>query len=266
MSIDHPATPTPEPTLPELTLQHDRAVVIGALAGVALLCWSWIVPMALDMNGTMTGPSVWMMTGRWDLPHVLLLFAMWTVMMAGMMLPSAAPTLLLYASVARRGPDRAAARQRIYVLTAGYLGIWVLFSAAATLVQRALGALLILSPMMRLENRAVSGAVLLLAGVYQLTPLKQQCLISCRSPLSFIMQHWRPGTRGAFRLGIMHGWYCLGCCWALMLLLFAGGVMNLVVIAALTIFVLLEKLLPFGVYASRISGAALVGLGVWMFV
>jgi predicted metal-binding membrane protein len=206
-----------------------------------------------------------MMAGRWDLPHVLLLFAMWTVMMVGMMLPSAAPTLLLYGAVARRGPEAATARQRIYVLTAGYLGIWVLFSAAATLVQRALGTLLILSPMMRLENRAVSGAVLLLAGVYQLTPLKQQCLISCRSPLSFIMQHWRPGTRGAFRLGIMHGWYCLGCCWALMLLLFAGGVMNLAVIAALMILVLLEKVMPFGVYVGRITGVALIGLAVWMF-
>ena len=163
--------------------------------------------MARDMYGPMTGASAWMMTREWDARHVFLLWAMWAVMMAGMMLPSAAPLLLLYGA-----------------------------------------------------------AVLLLAGVYQMTPLKSVCLRQCQSPMSFFMHHWRPGVRGAFRMGIDHGAYCLGCCWALMVLLFVGGVMNLAVIAALTVFVGFEKLGPFGVHTARASGALLIGAGVWMLL
>ena len=133
-------------------------------------------------------------------------------------------------------------------------------------LQRVLSALLVLTPMMEAATATASGVLLLLAGAYQLTPLKARCLSTCRSPLSFIMQRWRPGLRGAFRMGAEHGLYCLGCCWALMLLLFAGGVMHLGVIAALTIFVLIEKMAPFGARSAPISGVALLALGVWVIL
>ena len=246
-------------------MRDRQQFVIGAVLSIATaLCWLWIVPMARDMYGSMTGPSAWMMAGAWDTKFVLLLWAMWAVMMAGMMLPSAASMLLLYATLARRG---AAARPRVplvYAAAGGYLLVWIAFSAAATLVQRIFSALLLITPMMEISSPKAGGALLGLAGIYQFTPLKMTCLGVCRSPLSFLMQHWRAGAAGAFVLGLRHGLYCLGCCWALMLLLFVGGVMNLWVIVALTLFVLVEKLAPFGEHSSRLAGATLLVLGAWM--
>jgi len=239
-------------------------LVVASLSVLTILCWAWIVPMGRDMYGPMTGASAWMMPPSWDAPHLALLFAMWTVMMAGMMLPSAAPTLLLYARVARSGDDRARTARGIYAFGAGYLVTWTLFSAAAVLLQRALTALLVLSPMMELRTRTGGAVVLFVAGVYQLTPLKRACLDACRSPAAFLVGHWRAGARGAPRMGMRHGWSCLGCCWALMLLLFAGGVMNLYTIAAITGFVLLEKLAPFGAPGGRLSGGFLIGAALWI--
>lgn len=221
--------------------------------------------MARDMYGTMLGSSAWMMTSTWDVPHLLLLWAMWAVMMTAMMLPSAAPLVLLYAGGlrARAVPD---AGRQIYAMGAGYVLVWALFSVGATVLQRALSSALVLTPMMEPATPAVAAAVLAIAGLYQLTPLKLRCLRVCRSPLSYLLQHWRSGAAGAFRLGLNHGLYCLGCCWALMLLLFAGGVMNLVVIVALTVWVLFEKFAPFGEQTARASGIALLALAVWTVV
>jgi predicted metal-binding membrane protein len=222
--------------------------------------------MARDMYGPMTGPSAWMMTATWDLRYTLLIWAMWGVMMAGMMLPSASPMLLLYGTTARRGSDPGSAVGRVAAMASGYVLVWLLFSAGATLLQRIASRLLLLTPMMEPARPWVGGVLLVAAGAYQFTPLKAACLGACRSPLSFIMQRSRPGTFGAFVMGADHGRYCLGCCWALMLLLFAGGVMNLSVIVALTAFVLIEKLAPFGVHSGRLAGVALIGLGLWMFL
>jgi predicted metal-binding membrane protein len=203
-------------------------------------------------------------------PHtttdIALTFAMWAVMMAGMMLPSASPMLLLYSATARRGSQPGSAVVRVTAMAIGYLLVWVLFSAGATLLQGIASRLLLVTPMMETATPLAAGILLIAAGAYQFTPLKMACLRACRSPLSFVMQRWRSGTLGAFRMGVDHGRYCLGCCWALMLLLFAGGVMNLWVIAALTVFVLVEKLAPFGVHSGRLAGVALIGLGFWMFV
>lgn len=245
----------------------DRRLLAGLFA-ITLVCWLWIVPMARDMYGAMNGPSAWMMTTTWDATHVALLWAMWAVMMAGMMLPSAWPLLLLYAAVARRRQDAGSAHHmmNVYAMAAGYLLVWIAFSAGATVLQRALSRLLLLSPMMEIATPAGAALVLLLAGVYQLTPLKTACLVSCRSPISFITQSWHEGTIGAVRMGIEHGIYCLGCCWALMLLLFAGGVMNLYVIAALTGLVLVEKLAPFGLQTSRVIGVVLIALAVRLLI
>jgi predicted metal-binding membrane protein len=223
--------------------------------------------MARDMYGPMTGASAWMMTATWDLRHLTLLWAMWAVMMTGMMLPSATPLLLTYGVAARRSAtDGRAASRQIYALAAGYLAAWALFSLGATALQRLLAALLVVSPMMEASSPVAGAALLFVAGVYQLTPIKHACLRTCQSPMGFLMSRWRAGTAGAFRLGLEHGMVCVGCCWALMLLLFAGGVMNLMVIAALTALVAFEKLTAFGAVGARISGGLLISAALWMLV
>jgi predicted metal-binding membrane protein len=247
-------------TIVEQALRHDRAAVVLLLL-LPALCWLWIVVMARDMYGPMTGASSWMMTADWDVPHLLLLWAMWAVMMTGMMLPSASPLVLLYGAMVRRSAPRL-----IYALTAGYLFVWAVFSLGATALQRGLAALLLLSPMMEVTSAKMSGALLILAGGYQLTPIKHACLRACQSPLGYLMTRWRSGWSGAFEMGVRHGAYCVGCCWALMLLLFAGGVMNLTVIAALTAFVAFEKIVPLGPHGARISGVLLVAAGLWVAV
>jgi predicted metal-binding membrane protein len=264
---DTPAPGKRPPTLLESALRNDRTPAVVLLVLLPLVSWMWIVVMARDMYGPMTGASAWMMTAVWDAQHLALLWAMWAVMMMGMMLPSASPMLLLYGSVARRSAaGGSAASREIYAFAAGYVVVWVLFSVAATALQRLLAALLLVSPMMEVTRPAVGAALLLIAGAYQLTPLKHACLSTCQSPLGFLMSRWRSGLAGAFRMGLEHGALCVGCCWALMLLLFVGGVMNLAVIAALTALVAFEKLTPFGTRGARISGMLLMAAALWMLV
>jgi predicted metal-binding membrane protein len=253
-----------ERTSLERAVIRDRRLVLGSLLLVAGACWAWIVPMARDMYGDMTGPSAWTMTSSWSGAHLALLFAMWAAMMIGMMLPSAAPTLLVYGMVARRGDGAGDAPLRVHLFAGGYLVVWTAFSAVAALAQRAFTATDVLTPMMEARAPFASGAMLVAAGAYQLTPLKRACLSACQSPAAFLVKHWRAGRAGAFRIGLLHGWYCLGCCWALMLLLFAGGVMNLAVIAGLTTFLLLEKLMPPTFQGGRFSGVVLVAAGVYV--
>jgi predicted metal-binding membrane protein len=231
-----------------------RSPVIALLILVPLVCWAWIVALSRDMYGAMTGASAWMMTPVWDARHLFLLWAMWAVMMTGMMLPSAAPMIVL-----GRGGGRP------YFLALGYLLAWAAFSVGATALQWLLMRSFLLTPMMELSSARAGALVLVVAGVYQWTPLKRACLTTCQSPMAFLTQRWRSGSSGAFRMGIEHGASCVGCCWALMLLLFAGGVMNLTVIAALTVFVAFEKLSPFGVWGARVSGVVLLALAVLSF-
>jgi len=264
ISMGDTAAPDERPlTILESALRYDRGPLLVLLVLLPTLAWIWIVVMARDMYGPMTGASAWMMTASWDVWHLLLLWAMWAVMMAGMMLPSASPMLLLYGVVARRSAHTTTAHQ-IYALAAGYLVVWTVFSLGATALQRGLAGLLLVSPMMEATKPAVGATLLLLAGVYQWTPFKRACLQKCQSPLGFLISRWRTGFSGAFGMGFEHGAYCVGCCWALMLLLFAGGVMNLTVIAALTAFVAFEKLAPFGMHSARISGVFLMAAGLWM--
>jgi len=252
-------------TIIESALRYDRAPLLVLLVLLPVVSWAWIVVMARDMYGTMTGASAWMMTATWDVTHLLLLWAMWAVMMTAMMLPAASPMLLLYGVVARRS-SQAAAAHNVYAAAAGYLLIWSVFSFGAAALQRALATLVLVSPMMEMTDETAGAMLLFIAGAYQLTPLKRVCLRTCQSPLGFLMSHWRTGADGAFTIGIKHGAYCVGCCWALMLLLFVGGVMNLTVIVALTAFVAFEKLAPFRTDTTWISGALLVGAAVWMLV
>jgi predicted metal-binding membrane protein len=253
------------PTHLEKALTHERRLLL-LLGLIPLASWIWIAVMARDMYGSMSGAAAWMMTSVWTWPHVLLLWVMWSAMMIAMMLPTAAPLILLYAAAARRNAEPGGPARRIYALVAGYVLVWLLFSVLATALQRLLASALVLTPMMEPAAPRVGAIILGTAGLYQMTPLKRACLRACRSPLGYLMQGWRRGTAGAFRLGLAHGSHCLGCCWALMLMLFAGGVMNLLVIIALTIWVKVEKIAPFGERTATASGVVLLAIAVWMMV
>ncbi|MGH6833826.1 MAG: DUF2182 domain-containing protein, partial [Methyloceanibacter sp.] len=184
--------------------------------------------------------------------------------MVAMMLPSASPMVLLYARVARQAERQghtANAPAAIAAFASAYLALWILFSLLATAVQWGLEHLGALSAMMSSRVALLSGGLLMAAGLYQLTPLKAACLSHCRGPAQFLAAHWRPGVRGAWRMGLAHGLYCIGCCAVLMLLLFVGGVMNLLWIAGLTLFVAIEKLAPFGECAAKAMAALLVAGG-----
>jgi predicted metal-binding membrane protein len=191
---------------------------------------------------------------------------MWAVMMVAMMLPGAMPTILMFQHAVRNDPEARTPARRTFEFAAGYVVAWSGFSVVATLLQWALAQAALLSPMMVSASPWLGGAVLIAAGLYQWTPFKQACLRHCRSPLAFLVEHWQPGMPGAFRLGLRHGLHCVGCCWALMLLLFVGGVMSLLWIAGITAFVLLEKLAPYGAQGGRLSGVALLLLGAWVLV
>jgi len=202
----------------------------------------------------------------WTLGHFGMMFAMWAIMMTGMMLPSATPMTLVYASVARKASREGTPVAPVAAFVAGYLFMWTLFSLGATVAQWGLERAALLSPMMVASSPALGAALLVGAGIYQLTPFKDACLEHCRSPAHFIAAHWRPGTLGAIRLGIVQGAYCLGCCWVLMGLLFFGGVMNLLWIAAITLFVLLEKAVPYGAGGGRWAGVAMILFGVLVYL
>jgi predicted metal-binding membrane protein len=212
--------------------------------------------MMADMGMTMDVP--------WTAADVFLTFAMWAVMMIGMMAASAAPVILLFAAMRRH---RAAQRWPLVVFAfgTGYLLVWIGFSAGAALAQWALRSAAMLTPMMKTSSARLGGVILIAAGVYQLTPFKGACLTHCRSPLGFLMSRWRDGTAGALRMGIEHGTYCLGCCWALMGVLFVVGVMNLVWVAGMAIFVLAEKIAPSGALVARVGGAAMITAGALLW-
>lgn len=253
------------PTAVEALLRRERLSYLAGPLAAAALAWLWLIPAALDMYGSMSGLSMWMMAAHWDLRYGALIFLMWTVMMAAMMLPSLAPALLLYGGICRA--DRAAGSPtlRVYAFAAGYMLAWTAFSAAATLLQWQLFQHGLLSMMMELSDTRISALALILAGIFQLTPLKQSCLSHCRSPAAFISEHWRGGAGGGLRLGLHYGLFCLGCCWALMAVLFVCGVMNLAFIVLISVLVLLEKSTQRGAMAARIIGAVLIGSGVYIF-
>lgn len=197
----------------------------------------------------------------WGSSDFLFIFLMWTIMMVGMMVPTAIPTTLVYSAVARKAAGQGAVVAPTLVFVAGYVTVWTMFSLGATLAQWGLDRAALLSPMMVTTSPAIGASLLIVAGLYQLTPLKRACLSHCRSPAHFISAHWRPSTSGAFRMGIEHGTYCLGCCWLLMGLLFVGGVMNLLWIAVIAVFVLLEKIVPHETLPARVGGLTMILTG-----
>ena len=247
-------------TLLESALRRERLLVTAGLLLVVALSWAYLLSGAgmMEEMGEMLMP---MSSGPWTPGHALVVLVMWAVMMAAMMLPSAAPMILLHATLARRHSERGEPAVASGAVAAGYLAVWAAFSGAATLLQYGLEQAALLSPMMQTTSRVLAGGVLVAAGLYQWTPFKQACLRHCRSPLDFVMTYWRPGARGAFAMGLRHGAVCVGCCWLLMLLLFVGGVMSLAWIAGIALFVLVEKLSPAGHWLGRAAGVLLVAWG-----
>lgn len=253
----------------ESTLRHDRAVVVVALVGISAAAWIYMVREARGMVDTgvcecmgmaMSGPDV----RPWSTAEIIPLFLMWSEMMVAMMIPSAAPMILTFAAVNRKRRERDRPFVPTGMFLSGYLIVWCLFSLVAAVAQWALHGATLLSPMMESTNPLLGGALLIGAGIFQWTPLKHACLHRCRSPLQFLLSGWREGPVGALRMGMEHGAYCAGCCWLLMALLFVAGVMNLLWIAAISLFVLLEKVARGGGWLDHASGAILILWGGWM--
>ena len=227
------------------------SLLIATVAGWLLLLWG-----AIDMGSPMM--LLTMPRSVWTIDNWLAVFAMWAVMMAAMMLPSAAPMMLSFATLNRKRDEAA----RTLLFGTAYIVLWLAFGAAAALAQWALQSFGLITPMIVSTSAVLSAALLLIAGVFQFSPLKRTCLRACRSPIGFLMSDWRDGLSGAWRMGMRHGLYCLGCCWALMLLLFVGGAMNLPWIAALACLVAIEKLAPRGELVAQILGGVLIAAGV----
>lgn len=252
MSVSSP------PSLP----RRDRLAILAALAGTSALAWAWLVKMALDMGEMTPMSEMALQIQPWSALDFGLMFLMWAVMMVGMMIPSAAPMVLVYAAVARKAERQGTPVAGTTNFVLGYVAVWTLFSVGATLAQWGLDQAALLSPMLVASSPWLGAALLVAAGAYQLTPAKDTCLEHCRAPAHFLSANWHAGAAGAFRMGLHHGAFCLGCCWVLMGLLFFGGVMNLLWIAAITLFVLAEKLLPWGRRAARWSGVAMIAAGL----
>lgn len=265
------------PAILENILKRDRALVLAGLAGVTVLAWIYLVDLALGMGGggmakigaaalgeTLGGAFVTARTEAWSALDFGLMFIMWWVMMVGMMAPSAAPMILLFAAINRKKRRDGQPFVSTGLFALAYLLVWSGFSLAAVLAQWGLQKTGLLSPTMAGTSAWLGGGVLIAAGLYQWTPIKNACLKHCQSPFGFILTRWREGRGGALRMGLRHGAYCVGCCWMLMALLFVGGVMNLVWVAGLAIFVFAEKLGPRGPWMPRATGALLVAWGVWV--
>ena len=276
----------------ESVLRRDRLVVVIALVAVIVLSWAYVLAGAgmgmsafemtrttqsvgvsdstqLSMQGMSTGGTAaagMMVTGAWTIGYSVVIFFMWWVMMFGMMLPSAAPLLLLFARMMRKEKKKGAPYVPTGVFALGYVVMWAAFSAVATGAQWGLEASGLLSGIMVGTSAVLGAALLIAAGVWQLTPLKNACLRHCRSPIGFLSAQWRPGRIGAFRMGLVHGAFCLGCCWFLMALLFYGGVMNLYWIIGLALYILIEKLLPAGARIAQLTGVFLIAWGAALLI
>jgi len=239
------------------------ATIVTALAGVTVIAWiyTWLQVRAMTGIEDMAMPTEF---GPWVISDVALNIAIWLIMMIGMMLPSAMPMVLVFAAANRSRRARGGDFVPTAVFAAGYLIAWAVFGLAATFSEWGLEQAALVSPATQRVGPTLGAGITIAAGLYQLTPLKNACLAHCRSPLDFVLNHWREGAAGAVRMGLEHGFYCLGCCWVLMALLFAVGIMNLLWMAVLTAFVLIEQLFPAGQWLARVSGLLLLGFGVFL--
>lgn len=243
---------------------RDRVIVLSGLAAAAVLAWAYVLYMGWGMAHMDAGMAMAVMPRmtNWRFVDLLLVFAMWAIMMAAMMLPSIVPMVLSFASLS----SRRRAQQLPYVPTSvfvlGYLAVWSGFSLCATLAQWGLLEARLVTPMMVSATPLLAAALLVAAGVFQFTPLKHACLAKCASPLGFLLTEWRDGALGAWIMGVRHGAYCVGCCALLMTLLFVFGVMNVLWIVALSIYILLEKMLPHARWLRFMGGVLLICWGI----
>jgi predicted metal-binding membrane protein len=255
----------------ETVLKRDRLIVLAGLLGVTALAWIYLLVLAAGMRpmDSMAPISSGMLVAQikpWSVLDFTVMFLMWVVMMIGMMLPSATPMILLFSSVARKQKRDGNPYVGVGVFVVGYALAWTAFSLIATGFQWLLEQAALLSPAMASASPYLGFGLLAIAGGYQFTPQKRACLIQCRTPAVFVSRHWRTGTKGTLFMGMHHGAFCVGCCWALMCLLFVGGVMNLLWVAVIAAFVLIEKTLPAGVRFGRLAGVVLIGLGLWQLL
>jgi len=264
-------SPRREPRVVSGLPRRERLLIGASLGGIALLAWAYTIYEARRMNTTgvceclrmkMSGPEF----SSWPVATLLPLFFMWAIMMIAMMLPSAMPMILTFAAVTRNRQKVGRFYAPTSIFALGYVAIWCAFSAVAAVSQWWLHRQALLSSAMMSTSAWLGGALLLGAGIFQFTPLKRACLTHCRGPLEFIMTRWGEGTGGAFRMGLEHGAFCTGCCWALMALLFVAGVMNILWIAALTLLVCLEKMLPARAHVNFAAGLLLCAWGAFVLV
>ncbi|MCH8172741.1 MAG: DUF2182 domain-containing protein [Proteobacteria bacterium] len=241
---------TEPPSLSRL-FREERFYVLAGLFALVGFSWIYLFLWKMPASGEI-----------FTLPNYLTMFAMWAIMMVAMMVPSALPMILIYSHSVKKAKRDGGSLAPLSVFVLGYVIIWALFSALAAFLQLVLQNLGMVNKMMVGTNSWMMGGLLIIAGLYQMSPLKDTCLRFCQHPVMFITKHWRTGTGGALRMGVLHGGYCVGCCWALMILLFVGGVMNLLWVAAIAIYVLLEKMAPLPKRWPRISGAVLIAGGL----
>src|SRR5260370_27578577 len=239
---------------------RDHVAILLALVGLAAISWLYIYVQMSPMD-EIAMPVAF---SHWTAADFALKVASWWVRMPAIMLPSAAPMILTFATVSRRKRTRGRPFVPTAVFTTGYLTAWGLFGIAATLADWGLEQTALMSPMTQRLTPALGAALIVVAGVYQLTPFKYVCLTHCRSPFDFVLNHWRDGAVGALRMGFEHGLYCLGCCWFLMALLFASRTLSLLWMAAITAFVLAEKLFPAGQWIARGSGLVMMAVGLYL--
>lgn len=235
----------------------DTTTLFASLGILVIMCWFFLIGMARDMNGM----EMAMQPMAWSFGYFSMMLGMWIVMMVGMMVPTAVRSILIFSRLSFNATASGHAFASGHWFALGYVIAWSLFSVAATLLQWTLDQLALLSPMMTTSNVVLTAIILASAGLWQFSSWKETCLRHCRSPMEFLAANFAPGIGGAIRMGIWHGFYCLGCCWVLMGLLFVGGVMNLACIAAITAFVLVEKLFPNGSGISRVAGIGLMVSG-----
>lgn len=263
-----------------VSLSRDQAIVLASVAAITALAWLCLIDMAraghpddlLPATPGISAPGMGDMSGMamTDMPlspmpaSLPTTAAMWAVMMAGMMLPGALPMILFFTVVQRQQGSRPVAMSALFA--AGYLLVWGAFALAAAGLQIALERAALLSPALSLGDVRITALAFVGAGLFEFSALKNRCLAQCRSPFAFVLRHWRRGGWGALCMGAQHGLFCLGCCWVLMLLLFAAGVMNLLWVAALAVLVLLQKLLPGGRAVAIGSGLGMLGIGIALVV
>ncbi|MBT5046869.1 MAG: DUF2182 domain-containing protein [Rhodospirillaceae bacterium] len=243
----------------EALIRRDRAIVGSTLVAITGLSWAYLFHLTSSMNPAM--PAMDAMIASWSTADALLMVVMWAVMMTGMMIPSAAPMILLYGLVIRKQARRGIVFAPTGAFAGGYLIAWAGFSAVATGPQWGLEQTGLMTSMISAAAPWMAGAILIAAGIYQWTPLKGACLTHCRNPMEFLSRSWRPGIGGAVVMGMHHGLYCIGCCWALMLILFAGGVMNLLLVAGIAALVLIEKIAPAGRGTAYLTGGGAIVAG-----